>query len=134
MLNSKFRKSLWPALHGARHLYIRGGLSWPEYNTALGGWLVAAYTPLFISEEGNQTYKESPYAACTQIRPGMLKEFMSRCKKACSESQLGKDICEARCEEKLPSSSSGLGVCRGTYMSTRSNMLGTWVCCAAGPQ
>lgn len=137
MLNSKFVKSMWPAFHGDRHLYVRGGLSLPEYNEALDGWLVAAYTPIFISEEEvDKPNEETVFAACTQMKPGMLHMFMSRCKKGCSKSAVGKDICEARCTEKLPSNSSGRGVCRGTYQSTRQDMfgLGKWVCCAAGPQ
>lgn len=136
-LSSKFSKSLWPAFHGDKHLYVRGGLSLPEYNEALGGWLVEAFTPIFLSEEErDKPNEESEFAACTQINPGMLDKFMSRCKKSCSKSAMGKDICEARCEEKLPSNSSGRGVCRGTYQSTRQMFggLGEWVCCAAGPQ
>lgn len=137
MLSSKFDKSLWPAFHGERHLYVRGGLSLPEYNDALGGWLVASFTPIFLSEEERaEPNHESEFAACTQVSPEMLHKFMSACKKSCSKSDLGKDICEARCEEKLPSDSSGRGVCRGTYQSTRQMFggLGKWVCCAAGPQ
>jgi len=135
-LNSKFSKSLWPAFHGAKHLYVRGGLTLPEYNEALDGWLVAAFTPIFLSEEErDKPNEESEFAACTQINPDMLHKFMSRCKKGCSKSAMGKDICEARCKDKLPSNSSGRGVCRGTYQSTRQMFgLGQWVCCAAGPQ
>jgi len=135
-LSSKFSKSLWPAFHGDKHLYVRGGLSLPEYNEALGGWLVAAYTPIFLSEEErDKPNEESEFAACTRINTGMLHKFMSRCNKSCSKSAMGKDICEARCKDKLPSNSSGRGVCRGTYQSTRQMFgLGKWVCCAAGPQ
>lgn len=142
MLNSKFRASVWPALgfnSGEKHLYVRGGLSLPEWNKALGGWLVASYTPLFMSEEKLPArVEESWYAACTQIDPGMMDEFMEKCKAKCSESTLGLEICQGRCDEKLLRGEvvgeAGLGVCRGTYTSTRYNMLGTPTCCAAGPQ
>jgi hypothetical protein len=129
MLDSELESSFTPWLWSHRQLYLRGGLSQPSFNQELGGWLVSAFIPLYISEvEHEENAELVDNVACTDIGPDFFERLLKICLDGCRPKKMKKRedsnrlpeiVCEARCREKLSKEvfdrlrPQGAGVCRG---------------------